>query len=82
MAQIDKLIRKAIENPKNVRFSELCKLCEYFGMVLRQGDGSHKVYTRKEPPAFSLSLQEKDGMAKAYQVRQLINKLIELELIR
>ena len=81
MTQIDKLIQVALKNPQNLRFSELCKLCEFFGMEKRKSEGSHVIYKRKTEPRFALSIQkDNNGKAKPYQVNELIDKIKEYDL--
>lgn len=70
------------ENPKGVRFNDLCKVCaEYFGDP-RQDGTSHKVY---KTPWFGdprVNIQSSKGMAKAYQVKQVLNavaRIIEVQ---
>lgn len=73
MVRADKLIQKAIKSPQNLRFSELCRLCEYFDMKRRKGGGSgHVVYKRESPPSYAITIQNDNGKAKPYQVRQLL----------
>jgi len=62
-------------NPKNIRFEELCKAAETFGFKFRGGKGSHRVYTRDGVKEI-LNFQNVKGKAKPYQVRQLL-KVIE-----
>lgn len=67
------LLQKAKNNPKNIRFSELKKLCECAGMSLKRTKGSHYIYT-SENPSKALPIQKmSDGKAIAYQVRQLLD---------
>lgn len=74
MSKIEKLLLKARLNPKNLRFQELQKLCEYYGYKLRKTPGGHLCYKRHAPPKDTRTIQPgKDGMAKAYQVRQLLD---------
>lgn len=82
MGKKDKLTDKALENPQNLRFNELCKLAESFGMKKRKKKGSHVVYKRLENPKFSLSIQDVNGHAKPYQVKQLIDLLKKHKLIK
>jgi len=63
------------ENPKNVRFEELCRAAELFGFKFRGGKGSHRIFVR-EGIREMLNLQNVKGKAKPYQVRQFI-KIIE-----
>lgn len=80
MGKIEKLIQKAFNSPQNLRFTELQKLCCYFGMELRNSEGSHFVYRRKKPPIFTISIQDDNGKAKEYQVNQLLDKVREFNL--
>ena len=79
MSKIEKLIETARVSPDRLRFRELCALCGHFGMKLRKTKGSHRVYKR-EDPKFTLSVQDNDGMAKPYQVKQLLDKVREHRL--
>ena len=72
MSKIEKLLAKAKNNPDNIRFQEICNLAEYIGFKLKGGKGSHKVYSRKGITEI-LTLQDVNGMAKPYQVRQLLD---------
>jgi len=66
------LYERAKKNPKGLRFSEIRTLCEGIGMKCDRIKGSHFIY-RRDDPFFLISLQKmKDGMAKPYQVRQLL----------
>ena len=80
MSKIEKLIETARVSPGSLRFRELCALCRHFGMKLRKTKGSHRVYKREDPPRFTLSVQDNDGLAKPYQVKQLLDKVRELSL--
>ncbi|MGE5284943.1 MAG: type II toxin-antitoxin system HicA family toxin [Actinomycetota bacterium] len=71
MTQKDKLIEKARNNPAGVRFRELCLLAEHVGFIRRGGKGSHVVY-EKEGMLEILTFQDRKGMAKTYQVKQLL----------
>ena len=82
LSRLEKLLEKARENPKNVRFKELCRLCELIGMEARKPVGSHFPYKRSTPPVKTLSFQNKDGMAKSYQVKQLLQFIDEHVLLK
>jgi hypothetical protein len=71
MTQKEKLIAKARNNPAGVRFRELCLLAEHIGFIKRDGKGSHVVY-EKEGVQEILTFQDRKGMAKTYQVKQLL----------
>lgn len=74
MTQREKLAAKARNNPAGVRFRELCLLAEHFGFRKRGGKGSHVVYERTGVEEI-LTFQDAKGMAKPYQVRQLLTVL-------
>ncbi|WP_418287775.1 toxin HicA [Limihaloglobus sulfuriphilus] len=65
-------------NPANVRFSELCKVCErYFGNP-RQSGSSHRVYKMPWQGDPRVNIQNDKGKAKAYQVRQVLKAIERL----
>ena len=74
MGKTDKLIIKAQNSPQNLRFEELCKLCEIFDMKLRKkGSSGHSiVYKYEDQPSYTLSIQDVNGQAKPYHVNQLL----------
>jgi len=71
----EEIYQKLKDNPKNVRFEELCRAAELFGFEFRGGKGSHRIFV-KEGVREMLNFQEVKGKAKPYQVRQFI-KIIE-----
>jgi hypothetical protein len=81
LGRIDKLLNKALSSPKNLRFREFRTLIESYGAELRNTKGSHQIYKRAEEPSFTMSIQDVGGMAKPYQVKQFIDKLLELGLL-
>ena len=71
MTRRQKLIEKARNNPAGMRFQDLCLLAEHLGFYRRGGKGSHVVYERDGVEEI-LTFQDRKGMAKPYQVRQLL----------
>ena len=67
-------------NPKNVRFADLAKFCaHYFGEPRSKGT-SHHVYQTPWQGDPRVNIQRsKDGKAKAYQVKQVLNAINKLE---
>ena len=82
MGKKEKLLLKALNDPKNLRFSEFCTLAEQFGLKQRSKSGSHIIYKWDNKPKFSITIQSKNGMAKPYQVKQLINHLEERDMLK
>jgi hypothetical protein len=67
-------------NPKNVRFVDLCKVCEnYFGKPRNRGS-SHKIYKTPWQGDPRINIQNYKGKAKAYQVKQVLLALEKLEI--
>lgn len=66
-----KLLAKALRGSKNLRFGEAVELAKAFGFRLSRTKGSHHIFVH--PTARELvNLQQVDGKAKPYQVRQLL----------
>lgn len=65
-------------NPKGVGFSDLCKVCDHFFGKARQAGGSHRIYKTPWPGDPRVNIQNDKGMAKAYQVRQVLNAIDRL----
>lgn len=79
MAKVERLLAQMKRNPGNVRFADLCKVCEaYFGQP-RQYGGSHLVYKTPWQGDPRINIQDDGGMAKAYQVRQVLKAIERLE---
>ena len=79
MPDIKKIIVQMRQNPKSVRFSDLCRVCKkYFGEP-RQTGSSHRVYRTPWQGDPRVNIQDPKEMAKAYQVRQLIKAIERLE---
>ena len=65
-------------NPKGIRFNELAAICDRFFGEPRQSGTSHRVYRTPWPGDPRVNIQNDRGMAKAYQVRQVIKALEKL----
>lgn len=70
-----KILQKLLAGSKNVRFSELVALVEAFGFHLSRINGSHHIFVHPQVPEL-VNLQEVDGKAKPYQIRQFL-QLVE-----
>lgn len=69
-----KLLRKAIAGPHNLSFKEFV-LLEAFGFRLSRVSGSHHIFVHSRVREL-INVQDVDGKAKPYQVRQFL-KLLE-----
>jgi len=70
-----KLLEKALSGSKNIRFSDMVALVEAFGFRLSRVSGSHHIFVHAEVHEL-VNLQEVDGKAKPYQIRQFL-RLVE-----
>lgn len=70
-----KLLAKVLASSKNVSFHDMIILVEAFGFHLSRINGSHHIFVHPQIPEL-VNLQEKNGKAKPYQVREFL-QLVE-----
>ena len=70
-----RLLQKLLSGSRNVRFAEAIACAEAFGFRLSRINGSHHIYVHVNVPEL-LNLQNVNGQAKPYQVKQFL-RLIE-----
>ncbi|MBI3525928.1 MAG: toxin HicA [Betaproteobacteria bacterium] len=82
MASSTKILDQMRREPANVRFGDLKKVCEgYFGKP-RQIGTSHAIFKTPWAGDPRINIQDQKGMAKAYQVRQVLLAIDKLEGMR
>ena len=64
----------------NVRFEDMRRLVEAFGFRLERVHGSHHIFAHSKFPEL-LNLQEVEGEAKPYQIRQFLRLVGRYALI-
>lgn len=79
MTKIERTLRQMKNAPASVKFSDLASVCEYFFGEPRQNGTSHKVYKTPWPGDPRVNIQKKKGMAKPYQVRQVLKAISRLQ---
>lgn len=80
MTKIDSILKAMRDNPKSIRFSDLCKVCDtYFGEA-RQSGSSHRVYKTPWLGDPRVNIQNSKGKAKVYQVKQVLQAIERLEV--
>ncbi|MDK1023201.1 MAG: toxin HicA [Gammaproteobacteria bacterium] len=80
MANIQIILKQMRENPKGVRFNDLCKVCNsYFGKA-RQSGSSHRVYKTPWVGDPRVNIPNDKGKAKPYQVRQVLQAIDRLQV--
>ena len=80
MGTIEDMVSRMKRNPNDVRFSELCRVCDHYFGKPRQGGGSHRIYRTPWQGDPRVNIQNDSGKAKAYQVRQVLKAIERLEI--
>lgn len=65
--------------PTHVRFADRQKVCEAFFGKPRQTGGSHLVFKMPWPGDPRINIQNDKGLAKTYQVQQVLAAIAKLE---
>ena len=79
MKKSELTLEKIRQNPKDVRFDDLCKVCNYYFGPPRQSKGSHRIYKTPWVGDPRINIQNKRGKAKHYQVKQVLKAIDILE---
>ena len=79
MAQIKKLVAQFKQNPKNVKFNDLLKVCDYYFGDSRQSGSSHRVDKTPWQGDPRVNIQNKNGYGKPYQVKQVLAAISKIE---
>ncbi|MCB9480615.1 MAG: toxin HicA [Desulfobacteraceae bacterium] len=80
MKNIEQKLKQFKNNPKDVKFSELCNICDFYFGEPRQSGSSHRVYKTPWRGDPRVNIQNFKGKAKAYQVKQVLNAIERLEV--
>jgi hypothetical protein len=77
MKDTEKIVKRMRANPQSVKFDDLCKVCDfYFGEA--RSKGSHWIYKMPWQGDPRINIQNDDGKAKAYQVKQVLQAIDKL----
>jgi hypothetical protein len=79
MAKVEEIVANMRRNPTGIRFRDLCKVCDFYFGEARQTGSSHRIYKTPWPGDPRVNIQNAGGMAKAYQVRQVLRAIDRLE---
>ena len=73
-----KILEAMRRDAQGIRFSDLSAVCDaYFGAP-RQSNSSHRVYPMPWLGDPRVNIQESKGLAKAYQVKQVLQAIDKL----
>ena len=79
MPDIETTVANMKRTPKGVRFHDLCKVCDHYFGAPRQTGTSHRIYKTPWQGDPRVNIQNDKGMAKAYQVRQVLKAIQRLK---
>jgi hypothetical protein len=80
MAKIEDILVQIKRNPQDVRFADLCRICDFYFGKARQSGSSHRIYRTPWPGDPRVNIQNNKGRAKAYQVKQVLMAIERLEV--
>ncbi|GJQ58810.1 MAG: toxin HicA [Candidatus Scalindua sp. AMX11] len=80
MGKIKDILEQMRRSPNNIRFKELCTVCDYYFGNARQRGSSHRVYKTPWKGDPRVNIQNNKGKAKAYQVKQVLTAIDILEI--
>ena len=79
MSSVQKILKQLREEPSNIRFADLRKVCESFFGEPRQSGTSHLVFKMPWQGDPRINIQDANGKAKPYQVRQVLQAIDKLK---
>jgi len=80
MSKVGDIIINMKQSPKNIRFKDLCLVCDYYFGNARQKGSSHRIYKTPWLGDPRVNIQNNKGKAKAYQVKQVLMAIERLEV--
>ena len=80
MATIEDIVVQMRGNQKNIRFVDLCKVCDHYFGKARLSGGSHRIYKTCWQGDPRINIQNYKGKAKAYQEKQVLIAIERLEV--
>ena len=76
---IPKIVEAMRNRPRNVRYNDLLKVCEHYFGRPRSSATSHAVFKTPWPGDPRVNIQNDQGKAKEYQVRQVLPAIAKRE---
>jgi hypothetical protein len=80
MTKVADILEQIKRNPQDVRFADLCRICDFYFGKARQKGSSHRIYRTSWPGDPRVNIQNNKGRAKAYQVKQVLMAIEKLEV--
>jgi hypothetical protein len=79
MPSIAKIVQAMQNKPRDVRYLDLVKVCEFYFGKARTSGSSHAVFRTPWAGDPRVNIQNNRGQAKEYQVRQVLLAISRLE---
>jgi len=79
VARVEDIVALMRRNPKGVRFTDACRVCDHYFGQPRQKGSSHRVYKTPWQGDPRVNIQNAKGKAKAYQVKQILKAIERLD---
>lgn len=78
-SKIDDIEVELREDPKNVKLADIRKVCDARFGLPRNRAGSHVIHKTPWPGDPRVNIQNKNGMAKPYQVKQVLEAIEKMK---
>lgn len=72
MSRKEKLLEKICNNPKDVRFDDLCKILDWSGWSITAQTSSHFTYSKPRVGRVTI-VKKSDGKVKPIYVKMVLN---------
>lgn len=79
MSRVEDIVVQMQLNPKGIRFTDACRVCDHYFGQPRQKGSSHRVYKTPWQGDPRVNIQNAKGKAKAYQVKQVLKAIERLD---
>ena len=79
MTRVEEILAKMKRDPKDIRFVDLRKVCDFYFGKARHGGSSHRIYRTPWQGDPRINIQNHKGKAKVYQVKQVLLAIERLE---
>jgi hypothetical protein len=80
VADVSKIVAAMRNAPQSISYNDLKKVCKHYFGTARQEGGSHAVFKTPWQGNPRVNIQKaKNGDAKPYQVRQVLEAIVKLE---
>lgn len=78
MGTTDNILAQMRHKPEEVRFNDLCTLCDHYFGESRWATAHYRIYQIPWGDDLRVSIQNRKGKARAYQVRQVLKAIERL----